>query len=176
MKDIEGLQTATVSAGGLAFRVWAGPAGIRRLELPRLKGKAVKARPVSIDFGDVPPDARTRKHVEALAGFLSDLLSGIEPRKGPAVDLEGQPPFTAQVLREVERIPWGSVSCYGEVAARAGSPGSARAAGGAVGRNPVPLVVPCHRVVRADGGMGGWSGAPGWKEWLLDLEGFEPGC
>lgn len=78
--------------------------------------------------------------------------------------------FTRQVLEVVYRIPWGTVSSYGQVAAMAGRPGAARAAGGAVGRNPVALVIPCHRVLTSDGRIGGWSGRPGWKEWLLDLE------
>lgn len=176
MKDAREPETARLDFGGLEFKAWACPSGIRRLELPSLGKKnnaSVKAR---VEFIDSSVDEGTARHIEALAGFLSDLLAGKRPADAPPVDLEGVTPFTRKVLGAVERIPWGSVASYGEVAAMAGSRGSARAAGGAVARNPVPLVIPCHRVVRAGGGIGGWSGAPGWKERLLELEGSMPRC
>ena len=68
-------------------------------------------------------------------------------------------------------IPFGEPATYGEVARRAGRPGSARAAGHAVGRNPVAIVVPCHRVVAAGGALGGYAGGLDNKRWLLAHEG-----
>ncbi len=79
--------------------------------------------------------------------------------------------FFRRVLEETARIPFGSVSTYGEVALRAGSPRAARAAGNALHDNPVPIVVPCHRVVPASGGIGQYGGEEWRKEWLLRLEG-----
>jgi methylated-DNA-[protein]-cysteine S-methyltransferase len=79
--------------------------------------------------------------------------------------------FSRRVLEATARIPFGSVSTYGDVALRAGSPRAARAAGNALHDNPVPIVVPCHRVVPASGGIGKYGGEEWRKEWLLRLEG-----
>jgi methylated-DNA-[protein]-cysteine S-methyltransferase len=82
--------------------------------------------------------------------------------------------FSAGILRQTARIPFGDVRSYGQVAAQAGSPRAARAAGNALGRNPIPIVVPCHRVLHADGGLGGYSGGLDRKRYLLALEGSLP--
>ena len=79
--------------------------------------------------------------------------------------------FAGQVLRATARIPFGSVSSYREVATEAGSPNAYRAAGNALGSNPVPIVVPCHRVLHAGGGLGGYTGGLDRKRYLLRLEG-----
>ncbi|MGH2739087.1 MAG: methylated-DNA--[protein]-cysteine S-methyltransferase [Actinomycetota bacterium] len=79
--------------------------------------------------------------------------------------------FHRSVLRTTARIPFGAVASYGEVARRAGSPRAARAAGNALAGNPVPIVVPCHRVVAAGGALGGYTGGLDRKRFLLDLEG-----
>ena len=83
--------------------------------------------------------------------------------------------FRGQVLRATARIPFGSVSSYREIAMRAGSPNAYRAAGNALGSNPVPIVVPCHRVLHAGGGLGGYTGGIERKRFLLELEGVLPG-
>ncbi len=82
--------------------------------------------------------------------------------------------FAGDVLRATAAIPFGSVSSYREVAARAGSPNAYRAAGNALGSNPIPIVVPCHRVLHAGGGLGGYTGGLDRKRFLLDLEGALP--
>jgi methylated-DNA-[protein]-cysteine S-methyltransferase len=83
--------------------------------------------------------------------------------------------FAADVLRATARIPFGETSSYREVAAAAGSPNAYRAAGNALGSNPVPIVVPCHRVLHAGGGLGGYTGGLDRKRYLLTLEGALPG-
>jgi methylated-DNA-[protein]-cysteine S-methyltransferase len=83
--------------------------------------------------------------------------------------------FRADVLRATARIPFGSVVSYRDVAAAAGSPNAYRAAGNALGSNPVPIVVPCHRVVHAGGGLGGYTGGLERKQFLLRLEGVLEG-
>ena len=91
------------------------------------------------------------------------------------VDLSLVRGFTRDVLRATARIPFGRVSTYREVATRAGNPAAVRAAGNALGSNPVPIVVPCHRVLRTGGGLGGYTGGLDRKEALLRLEGvLEP--
>lgn len=86
------------------------------------------------------------------------------------LDTAGYRPFTRSVLEAVRSIPHGQTWSYREAAARAGSPRGWRAAGQALKANRHPVMVPCHRVVRSDGGAGGFSGPAGWKEMLLSLE------
>ena len=87
-----------------------------------------------------------------------------------ALDLRHLPPFTQRVLHALLAVPAGKVTTYGRLAAKAGSPGAARAVGGAVGRNPIPIIVPCHRVV-ANNGIGGFGLGLDCKRTLLALEG-----
>ena len=82
--------------------------------------------------------------------------------------------FTRGVLEATARVPFGAVATYGEVAASAGSPRAYRAAGNALHVNPIPIVVPCHRVVPASGGIGKYGGGEERKEYLLGLEGALP--
>ncbi len=85
------------------------------------------------------------------------------------LDLQGTP-FQVAVWEALLSIPFGETATYGEIAGRVGKPTAVRAVGGAVGRNPVSVVVPCHRVVRTGGGLGGYGGGLWRKEYLLDLE------
>ena len=86
------------------------------------------------------------------------------------VDLDACPPFQRAVLRATHGIPRGRVSTYGLVAAQLDKPGAARAVGNALADNPFPLLIPCHRVVRGDGALGGFGGGPFLKNALLTLE------
>ncbi len=88
-----------------------------------------------------------------------------------AVDLSALAPFHRRVLDATARIPAGRVATYTQVATRAGSAHASRAAGNALHNNPVAIVVPCHRVLRADGSLGGYGGGLPIKEWLLRHEG-----
>ena len=95
----------------------------------------------------------------------------------PSFDLPlapGGTPFQRRVWEELARIPAGTTVTYGELARRAGRPGAARAVGAAVGRNPVSIVVPCHRVVGSDGALTGYAGGIARKAFLLALEGAMP--
>jgi methylated-DNA-[protein]-cysteine S-methyltransferase len=108
------------------------------------------------------------------------MLSGGDPDAAAVpVDLADRPEWDRLVLAAVQAIPRGRTAGYGEIARRVGRPGAARAVGGAVGRNPVGLLVPCHRVIAGDGTLGGY-GAAAWggreaalevKRSLLALEG-----
>jgi methylated-DNA-[protein]-cysteine S-methyltransferase len=82
--------------------------------------------------------------------------------------------FGRRVLKRTAEIPYGEVSTYSDVAAAAGSPRAYRAAGNALGSNPIPIVVPCHRVLHRGGGLGGYGGGLDRKEFLLHLEGAIP--
>lgn len=88
-----------------------------------------------------------------------------------ALDLRGVTEFGARVLGELALVPYGHTATYGELAARAGKPGAARAVGSIMNRNPVPIVLPCHRIVGATGALVGYGGGLERKEQLLKLEG-----
>ena len=81
--------------------------------------------------------------------------------------------FQLRVWRALREIPYGAVRNYGDIARAIGQPGAARAVGQAVGRNPLPIVIPCHRVIASDGSIGGYSGGLTIKHRLLALEGAE---
>jgi methylated-DNA-[protein]-cysteine S-methyltransferase len=87
------------------------------------------------------------------------------------IDLYGVSPFTRSVLEATNHVPCGTVVTYGQIAEGIGQPGASRAVGNALGRNPVPIVVPCHRVIKSDGSMGWYTGGPHLKQKLLDIEG-----
>jgi methylated-DNA-[protein]-cysteine S-methyltransferase len=82
--------------------------------------------------------------------------------------------FTRRVLQSTAKVPFGELATYREVASGAGNAAAVRAAGNALGANPMPIVVPCHRVVRTGGAMGGYTGGVERKEYLLSLEGALP--
>ena len=86
-------------------------------------------------------------------------------------DLAGLPVFQQEVLHELVRVPYARTSTYGTLAARLGRPRAARAVGGALNRNPVPIVVPCHRIVGSTGNLVGYAGGLERKQALLELEG-----
>jgi O-6-methylguanine DNA methyltransferase len=86
------------------------------------------------------------------------------------LDLSIGTEFQQRVWSELQRIPYGETISYGELARRLGQPGAARAVGNANGRNPIPVVVPCHRVIAGDGGLGGYTGGLAIKRFLLRVE------
>ncbi|MEW6380851.1 MAG: methylated-DNA--[protein]-cysteine S-methyltransferase [bacterium] len=87
------------------------------------------------------------------------------------VDWQGMSPFVRKVLEASRSIPWGETRTYGWLGTRLGLKSGARAVGGALGRNPLPIIIPCHRILRKGGQIGGFSGGIQWKKFLLSLEG-----
>jgi methylated-DNA-[protein]-cysteine S-methyltransferase len=102
---------------------------------------------------------------------LDDYFAGKRREFDVPVDLAALPPFQQLVLAELRRVRYGRTDTYGGLAARVGRPRAARAVGGALNRNPVPIVVPCHRIVGASGKLVGYAGGLERKERLLALEG-----
>ena len=88
------------------------------------------------------------------------------------VDLFVLTPFQQKVLKATQAIEFGTVRSYREIAVETGCPGASRAVGNALGRNPVPIVIPCHRVIKTDGTLGGFSGGLDIKRYLLRLENY----
>lgn len=114
---------------------------------------------------------RSSKPVDRLHRELDEYLSGRRRAFDVAPDLRAQTDFYMRVLAELARVGYGETTTYGALAARAGNPGAARAVGTVMNRNPVPIVLPCHRVVGADGSLTGYGGGLHRKELLLRLEG-----
>lgn len=105
-----------------------------------------------------------------LAGEIDEYLAGERRAFDVPVDLDDLAAFNRRALLAAREIPYGETMTYGELAAQLGHPGAARAVGNALSRSPISIVVPCHRVVRAADGLGGWGGNLSEKRRLLALE------
>jgi methylated-DNA-[protein]-cysteine S-methyltransferase len=111
------------------------------------------------------------RRVDPVRRELDEYFAGRRREFETPVDWSQLTGFTRKVLRATARIGFGDTSTYAGVATQAGSPRAVRAAGNALGANPVPVVVPCHRVLRTGGALGGYAGGSERKEYLLRLEG-----
>jgi methylated-DNA-[protein]-cysteine S-methyltransferase len=118
-----------------------------------------------------PRILESARSIDGVRGEMDRYFDGKLKRFTVPVDLSVAHGFRRRVLEATARIPFGSVSTYREVAEKAGSPRATRAAGNALGSNPIPIVVPCHRVVRTGGGLGGYTGGLDRKVTLLTIEG-----
>ncbi|RJX19874.1 MAG: methylated-DNA--[protein]-cysteine S-methyltransferase [Desulforudis sp.] len=134
----------------------------------------------SVDFPDAgqrPPHRGSESSTSAascagLYRLVQSYFAGLPVDFGEVpIDWSGYTPFQVAVLQVVFAIPHGQTLSYGLVAEQVGRPRTARAVGNAVGINRTPIVVPCHRVVRGDSSIGGFSGGAAWKERLLAVEG-----
>jgi methylated-DNA-[protein]-cysteine S-methyltransferase len=112
-------------------------------------------------------------HFAPVARLLKSYFDGAKVDLAVPVDLSGLKPFTRRVLEETGKIPYGRVATYRSIALRVGAPEAARAVGQALKRNPIPLVIPCHRVIRSDGSLGGFAMGLDIKTRLLSIEGIE---
>src|SRR5262252_5294145 len=129
--------------------------------------------------GDHGSSARARAHAERARQELREYLAGRRTFFTVAVDLAGIGDFQARVLAEANRIGFGEVDSYAALARRVGHPRAARAVGNALGANPVPVIVPCHRIIRGDGTWGHYAFGGEMKTQLLRLERSTPaiiGC
>jgi len=135
--------------------------GLCRLDFPG-KARMPKAEP--------PPTGLAKRWLAATASAIESLLLGQAPQKLPPLDLSCGTEFQQSVWRQLLKIPLGQTRSYGEIAGRLAKPGASRAVGSACGANPIPVIVPCHRVLAAHRRIGGFSGGPGWKQRLLRIE------
>jgi len=109
--------------------------------------------------------------IAGVARQLREYFGGQRDRFEVPLDFTGVSPFTRSVLTATAQVPFGSLSTYRDIAQQVGRPSATRAVGNALGRNPIPVIVPCHRVVRSDHSLGGYTGGLDIKERLLSLEG-----
>ncbi len=114
---------------------------------------------------------RVPRRLEPARRELDEYFDGRRTVFDLALDLSRRPSFQQLVLQELARVPYGQVTTYGALAAKVGKPRAARAIGGAMNRNPIPIVLPCHRVIGQSGSLVGYAGGLDRKQALLRLEG-----
>lgn len=161
------------------FGVAATPRGICRIVLPRKSKRAVERELVS---GSEPgvgsiegENHRASRICTAAVTLLQRYFSGKRVSFDLLLDLGYYTTFQQAVWKATVEVPYGETRPYAWIAKRIKKPKAVRAVGQALGANPVPVLVPCHRVVRATGGIGGFSGGAGMKEKLLNLEAGKTG-
>jgi methylated-DNA-[protein]-cysteine S-methyltransferase len=149
---------------------WVGilgsSAGLRCTTLPR---PSEKAAIVSLG-NDVSQAVPSAKRFSDLIKRFQTYFSGRKVDFPDELDYSGCTPFRRGVWQATRQIPYGQTRSYGWIAHQLGKPNAARAVGQALGRNPFPIIVPCHRVLAGDGGLGGFSGGLEIKKSLLTLE------
>ncbi len=150
----------------------AGECGLRGTFLPLESKPRIKSQ-VTRRYPQAKANPRL---LPALVRNITDYFAGKPARFTVKLDLEGVSEFRRRVLKACGKIPRGKTATYADLARVAGSPGATRAAGSTMANNPLPLVVPCHRVIRSDGSLGKFSsiGGQGLKRRLLQLEGALP--
>jgi len=142
--------------------------GLVRIGLP---GQPLESVLAQLTDGVSPRVLSYPRRLDDARRELDQYFAGKRQRFELAVDWRlSHPGFYRRVLRETAKVPFGEMITYGQAAKRAGSPRAFRAAGTALGSNPVPIVVPCHRVIRSGGELGNYGGGPEMKRFLLELE------
>lgn len=146
--------------------------GIVQLSLPvssrdRLKKLMVQEHPEAVS-GDVSTDPLARRLIREIREYFDGRAVDLDF----PLDLSGSTAFQRRIYHALRKVGYGETKSYGKLAAGAGLPSSARAAAGTVARNCIPLVIPCHRIIRSDGSIGGFSGPGGikMKKRLLEME------
>ena len=163
---------------GLATRVTrTRPAAEPGTDVSRFHIEATDRGIRRVGYGAGQDHASTRaarRHLERARGELAEYLAGRRTYFSVPTDLEGIGEFQARVLDQAVRIPYGETVSYAELARRIGHPRASRAVGNALGANPVPIVIPCHRIIRGDGTWGHYAFGGAMKTALLSLERVTP--
>jgi methylated-DNA-[protein]-cysteine S-methyltransferase len=147
------------TAIGVCGIAWSD-GGVVAVQLPERNEGATRARLARrcADAPEAEPPPDVRRAIDAVVSLLNGEPSDLSLI---TLDMEGVPDFHRRVYEVARTIPPGATLSYGDIASRLGEPGSARAVGQALGRNPIPIVVPCHRVLAARGRTGGFSARGG---------------
>ena len=127
-------------------------------------------RPAASAVPAVSANAAAERWRAAAEKELRNYFAGRLTSFAAPFDISFLPSFTQAVLKLTAKIPYGEIRTYDWLAGQLGKPKAARAVGNALGRNPVPIIIPCHRVVRSDGAIGGFALGAAWKKRLLSLE------
>jgi methylated-DNA-[protein]-cysteine S-methyltransferase len=131
--------------------------------------RGFEPRPLAAAPGD--GTGPSRRVIDRAAQQLTEYFGGTRNQFDLPLDLSGLPSFTREVLTATAGVPFGKLDTYRGIAAQIGKPSATRAVGNALNRNPIPVIVPCHRIIRSDGSAGGYGGGLDIKFRLLALEG-----
>lgn len=167
----DGQFTARYSDKGLMEINFPSSSRRRRGNESQMSSPDEPARDSSRRLLQVPEQIRPWHRATETA--LKNILAGRAAKILPPVDLSGGTEFQQAVWRELRKIARGKTRSYGEVARAIGKPKAVRAVGGACGANPIPVLIPCHRVLAAHGKIGGFGGGLDWKRKLLEREGID---
>lgn len=151
------------------FIVSVSPAGVREVGFGPINPRPDEG-PGFMVVGREGLDSRERVHLDRLTAELARYLNGERVDFQVEMDLTGCTDFQRRVYQAARSIPQGETRSYAWVAERCGIPQGSRAVGQALKRNPIVIIIPCHRVIASDGGIGGFSGGLDWKRLLLDWE------
>lgn len=162
---LEPIAVASLRTRGGRVYVLCSERGLREVRLGRVGAPTRReARERGVHY------VRRPRWTAAAVRALERFLDGAAIPSDLPLDLSAGTKFQRRVWEATRAVPWGEVVSYREVAERAGYPKAVRAVGNALGQNPVPIVVPCHRVVHFAGSIGGFSSGLDWKRYLLSLE------
>ena len=159
-------QIETANFGTISFM--AGDEGLRGVAFTSLK--QLKQ---TVHFPDEAPSLTGLQTLSTLMVAMNEYLDGIRRYFAVAIDWRVISGFQQQVLRQTAKIPYGQVLTYAALAKKLDKPGAARAVGAALAKNPMPIVIPCHRVIGSDHALSGYLGGVDVKASLLTLEGFK---
>ncbi len=162
------LTHVTVRGAGIVVHAWCSRAGLVAVRLGAVPDGARVAGERPVDGVEIVEAAG--EEGDTLADALRAYLGGRPLDWEGSLDLRGVTDFQRAVFEAVREIPFGEIRTYGDIAREIGRPGAVRAVGNALHRNPFPLVVPCHRVLREGGGLGGFACGPAMKRRLLAVE------
>ena len=164
------MKTITIKTPAGAFHASFTERGLARLEFP---GRADTSQ--SNGTSPAIPSRQTRHWEHLTRAAVESLLDGHVPKELPPLDLSDGTEFQRRVWNALKAIPLGKTKSYGQIAQTVGRPDAARAVGQACGANPIPLLIPCHRVLAANRKLGGFSGGLDWKKRLLAVEKIQLG-
>jgi len=156
------------------LRIAVSDVGVAEVSFTGSESEEAFRRRVLARGFDLVPAGALATGIEPVTAQLAEYFGGQRNRFDLPIDFGGITPFTRSVLDATATVPFGELATYGDIAARIGSPGASRAVGNALGRNPIPVIVPCHRIVRSDSSIGGYTGGIAIKERLLAIEGVRP--
>jgi O-6-methylguanine DNA methyltransferase len=151
-----------ISTSAGAFTAHYTSRGLARLDFPNERQRSAA---VAHDA-----NAQVRAWASLTRDALEAVLGGSDPAKWPPLDVQSGTAFQQKVWEALRNIGRGRSKSYGEIARELGTPNAARAVGSACGANPIPLLIPCHRVLASGGKLGGFSGGLDWKKRLLSRE------
>lgn len=151
-----------------ATRIIPSPLGAIRIAV--VGGEVTEVHLGADDEDEIPAgDAADRAVLDRAAAQLREYFAGTRQRFELPLARAGTP-FQCDVWAKLDAIPYGARRSYGDLAKELGNPGASRAVGAANGKNPIAIIVPCHRVIGSDGSLTGYAGGEGRKRWLLDHE------